>query len=147
MERKLLRDDQWERIRDILPGKASDPGATAQDNRLFVEAVLWIARTGAPWQDLPSELGNWHTTYTRFSRWAKKGVWQQVVKAVTDDPDLEALLIDSTIVRVHQHGTGALKKWRTSHWAFPGRTDEQNSCGGRCPGKSAALASYRRAGS
>ncbi len=110
MERKLLRDDQWERIRDILPGKPGDPGATAQDNRLFVEAVLWIARTGAPWRDLPSELGNWHTTYTRFSRWAKKGVWQQVVKAVTDDPDLEALLIDSTIVRVHQHGTGALKK-------------------------------------
>ncbi len=110
MERKLLRDDQWERIRDILPGKPCDPGATAKDNRLFVEAILWIARTGAPWRDLPLELGNWHTTYTRFSRWVRKGVWQRVVEAVTDDPDLEALLIDSTIVRVHQHGTGALKK-------------------------------------
>ena len=110
MERKLLRDDQWERIQGILPGKASDPGATAKDNRLFVEAVLWIARTGAPWRDLPPQFGNWHSIYTRFSRWVKKGVWQRVIKAVTNDPDLEALLVDSTIVRVHQHGTGALKK-------------------------------------
>jgi putative transposase len=110
MDRKLLRDDQWERIRDILPGKPCDPGATAKDNRLFVEAILWIARTGAPWRDLPLEFGNWHTTYTRFSRWVRKGVWQRVVEAVIDDPDLEALLIDSTVVRVHQHGTGALKK-------------------------------------
>ncbi|MBF0589917.1 MAG: transposase, partial [Magnetococcales bacterium] len=74
MDRKMLRDDQWERIRDHLPGKPTDPGATAQDNRLFIEAVLWIGRTGSPWRDLPKELGNWHTTYTRFSRWAKKGV-------------------------------------------------------------------------
>ena len=138
MGRKLLRDEQWERIRDILPGKASDPGATARDNRLFVEAVLWIARTGAPWRDLPSEFGNWHSTYTRFSRWVKKGVWQQLIEAVSDDPDLEALLIDSTIVRVQQHGAGALKKWRTSHRTFPGlnpfkgRTNQQNSCGGGC---------------
>ena len=110
MERKVLRDDQWERIKDILPGKVSDPGVTARDNRLFIEAVLWIARTGAPWRDLPKELGNWHSVYVRFSRWGEKGVWQKVIEAAMDDPDLEALLIDSTIVRVHQHGTGALKK-------------------------------------
>ncbi len=120
MERKLLRDDQWERIRGLLPGKASDPGVTAKDNRLFIEAVLWIARTGAPWRDLPVELGNWHTTFTRFSRWAKKGVWQRVIGAITDDPDLEALLIDSTIVRVHQHGTGALKKTEVKPSGVPG---------------------------
>ena len=147
MERKLLRDDQWERIRDILPGKPGDPGTTAKDNRLFVEAVLWIARTGAPWRDLPLGLGNWHTTYTRFSRWAGKGVWQRVVEAVTNDPDLEVLLIDSTIVRVHQHGTGALKKTETSHRAFPGWTDEQNSCGCGRSGKSGALAPDCRPGS
>ena len=120
MERKLLRDDQWERIRDILPGKPGDPGTTAKDNRLFMEAVLWIARTGAPWRDLPIELGKWHTTYTRFSRWGKKGVWQKVVEAVTDDPDFEALLIDSTIVRVHQHGAGALKKTGRKPSGVPG---------------------------
>ena len=110
MERKLLRNDQWERIRNILPGKPGDPGATAKDNRLFVEAVLWIIRTGAPWRDLPPELGKWHTTYTRFSRLTQSGVWQRIIETVTDDPDLAALLIDSTSIRVHQHGTGALKK-------------------------------------
>jgi transposase len=107
--RKMLRNDQWERIEDLLPGKASDPGVTAKDNRLFVEAVLWIARTGSPWRDLPPELGKWHNTYTRFSRWGKKGVWQHVFEAVSKDRDLEALFIDSTIVRAHQHAAGAQK--------------------------------------
>ena len=85
-------------------------GVTAKGNRLFIEAVLWIARTGSPWRDLPPALGNWHATYTRFSRWGKAGVWQQVINAVREDADLEALLIDSTIVRAHQHAAGAQKK-------------------------------------
>ena len=110
MSRKLLRDDQWERIQDLLPGKVGDPGVTGKDNRLFVEAVLWIARTGCPWRDLDPALGNWHTTYTRFSRWGKKGVWQRVIKGVSNDADLEALFIDSTVVRAHQHAAGAQKK-------------------------------------
>lgn len=110
MPRKILRDDQWERIRDLLPGKASDRGVTAKDNRLFVEAVLWIARTGSPWRDLDPALGNWHATYTRFSRWSKKGVWARLIEAVRDDVDLEALFIDSTVVRAHQHAAGAKKK-------------------------------------
>ncbi len=109
MPRKMLRDDQWERIEDLLPGKASDCGVTAKDNRLFVEAVLWIARTGSPWRDLPCELGKWHNTYTRFSRWSKKRVWQRVAEAVSNDADLQALLLDSTIVRAHQHAAGAQK--------------------------------------
>lgn len=110
MPRKRLRDEQWERIKDLLPGKATDPGVTAKDNRLFLEAVLWIARTGSPWRDLPPALGNWHATFTRFSRWGKKGVWQRVIEAISDDVDLEALFIDSTVVRAHQHAAGAKKK-------------------------------------
>ncbi len=110
MPRKLLRDDQWERIQGLLPGKVGDPGATGKDNRLFVEAVLWVARTGSPWRDLDPALGNWHATYTRFSRWGKSGVWQRVIEAVSKDRDLEALFIDSTIVRAHQHAAGAKKK-------------------------------------
>ena len=109
MSRKLLRDDQWERIQDLLPGKVGDPGVKGKDNRLFVEAVLWIARTGSPWRDLDPALGNWHTTYTRFSRWGKSGVWQRVIEAVSKDRDLEALFIDSTVVRAHQHAAGAKK--------------------------------------
>ena len=63
----MLRDDPWERIKDLLPGKVTDVGVTAKDNRLFLEAVLWIGRMGAPWRDLPPELGHWHTTFTRFA--------------------------------------------------------------------------------
>lgn len=110
MARKILRDDQWERIKDLLPGKVTDCGVTAKDNRLFVEAVLWIARTGSPWRDLPPELGNWHNVYTRYARWGEKGVWSRVVKTISLHPDLEALLVDSTIVRAHQHSAGAQKK-------------------------------------
>lgn len=110
MPRKRIRDDQWERIKDLLPGKVTDPGVTAKNNRLFLEAVLWIARTGSPWRDLPAALGNWHATFTRFSRWGKKGVWQRLIEAVSDDVDLEALFIDSTVVRAHQHAAGAQKK-------------------------------------
>jgi transposase len=107
MARDLLRNDQWERIKELLPGKASDCGVTAKDNRCFLNAVMWILRTGAPWRDLPPEYGRWHTVYTRFSRWTKKGVWQRVLTAIAHDPDFEWLAIDSTIVRAHQHAAGA----------------------------------------
>jgi transposase len=108
--RKLLSDSQWKKIEGMLPGKAGDVGVTAADNRRFVEAVLWIARTGSPWRDLPTEFGNWHTTYTRFNRWSKKGVWHKVLAELGTDRDLEALMIDSTVVRAHQHAAGAQKK-------------------------------------
>ena len=104
MPRTVLRDDQWDRIEGFLPGKSSDCGVTAKDNRLFVEAVLWIIRTGSPWRDLPDDFGHWHRVYVRYHRWSKKGIWKRVFKMITDDPDLEYLMIDGTIVRVHQHG-------------------------------------------
>jgi len=110
MERTLLRDDQWERIAHLLPGKAGDRGVTAKDNRLFIEAVLWIARTGAPWRDLPAQFGRWHSIYMRFSRWSKHGGWERLMRVLADDPDLEELFIDATIVRAHQHAAGAQKK-------------------------------------
>ena len=72
--RERLTDSQCKRIEEMVPGKASDSGVAAVNNRRFVEAVLWIARAGAPWRDLPAEFGNWHSTYTRFSRWCKRGV-------------------------------------------------------------------------
>jgi putative transposase len=103
----VLSERQWERIAPELPGKPGDPGVTARDNRLFIEAVLWIARTGAPWRDLPTEFGKWFTTYTRFWRWAQKGVWERLFETLSDDPDFEYVLIDGTLIRVHQHGTGA----------------------------------------
>jgi putative transposase len=116
MNRCVLSDEQWERIKDFLPGKATDCGVTAKDNRLFMEAVLWIGRTGAPWRDLPSELGNWHTTFTRFSRWAKSGVWDRLFEALSVDRDLEEVMLDSTAIRAHQHAAGAKKNTAHRLW-------------------------------
>jgi transposase len=108
-----MTDEQWGRIEHLLPGKPGDPGATAKDNRLFVDAVLWIARTGAGWRDLPERLGDWNNTFQRFNRWAKSGVWAGVMEALGGDADLEHLLIDSTVIRAHQHSAGAEKKGAT----------------------------------
>ena len=110
MDRRMLRDSQWEKIAALLPGKPTDKGGRAADNRLFVEAVLYVARTGCPWRDLPSELGNWHSVYVRFSRWEQYGVWHRVATALQGEADLEEVFIDSTIVRAHQHAAGAPKK-------------------------------------
>lgn len=107
MIRFILTDWQWERIKDLLPGKSGDRGRTGADNRLFIEAVLWLVRTGVPWRDLPCELGRWNTVWKRFNRWAKKGVWQRVFNALAEDPDFEYVMIDSTIIRAHQHAAGA----------------------------------------
>jgi len=104
MDRMILRDCQWQRIAPLLPGKSSDCGVTAKDNRLFIEAVLWIARTGSPWRDLPSGYGHWHRVYVRYNRWSHKGVWERIFKAIAADPDFEYLMVDGSIVRVHQHG-------------------------------------------
>jgi transposase len=102
-----LSDDQWERIAPHLPGKPGDPGRHGGNNRLFIEAVLFVARTGTPWRDLPTAFGKWFTVYTRFWRWAQNDVWERIFKTLSDDPDFEYVLIDATLMRVHQHGTGA----------------------------------------
>ena len=103
MRRHELTDAQWNLIKDHLPGKRSDPGRTAMDNRRFVDGVLWLARTGAPWRDLPERYGQWNSAFQRYSRWSKRGVWQRILEALAGDVDLEHLLLDSTTVRAHQH--------------------------------------------
>ena len=105
--RHELSDEQWSQIEPHVPGREGDPGRTGEDNRLFLNAVLWIARTGAPWRDLPERFGKWNSVFQRFNRWCKCGVWQQLLEALGGDPDLETLLLDSTIVRAHQHAAGA----------------------------------------
>jgi len=106
--RHAIRDEDWERIKDLLPGKSSDPGVTAKDNRLFIDAILWIAKTGAGWRDLPERFGKWNSVWKRFSRWARKGRWQKIFGRL-QDPDLEWLILDSTVIRAHQHAAGAEK--------------------------------------
>ena len=110
MRRYALRDDQWDRLKDKLPGREGDVGVTAKDNRLVVEAVLFRYRAGIPWRDLPERFGPWKAVHTRFSRWAAKGVWKAVFSSFAADADNEYAMIDSTIVRAHQHSAGAQKK-------------------------------------
>jgi putative transposase len=119
MRRYELTDEEWGRIEHLLPGKEGDPGAHGEDNRRFVNGVIWIARSGAPWRDLPERYGEWNSVYQRFNRWSKTGVWERVFQAVKL-PDLEALMLDSTVIRAHQHAAGAPQKKRTKHSAARG---------------------------
>ena len=110
MKRYALRDDQWERIENLLPGRKGHVGVTAKNNRLFVEAVLYRYRAGIHWRDLPDRFGDWRVVHTRFSRWAKTGIWQRLFEQLALEADNEYGMIDSTIVRAHQHSAGARKK-------------------------------------
>jgi putative transposase len=105
--RRELTDEQWRRIGHLVPGKDGDKGRHGEDNRLFIDGVLWLARAGAPWRDLPPVFGKWNSVFQRFRRWAKKGVWERIFQALVENPDFEYLIIDSTIVRAHQHAAGA----------------------------------------
>ncbi|MGC8532994.1 MAG: IS5 family transposase [Acidiphilium sp.] len=101
-KRYELSEKQWVRIGPLIAGKASDPGRTGVDNRLFVNAVLWVIRSGAHWHDLPERYGKYKTVHKRFTRWAKAGVWERIFEDLTSDPDNQYLMLDSTVVRAHQ---------------------------------------------
>jgi transposase len=103
----ILNDSQWNKIKDILPGKQSDPGRTGADNRCFVEAIMWVGRNGARWRALPAQYGNWNSVHRRFRRWSKKGIWQMLFNTLAVSADTEWLMIDSTIMGAHQHAAGA----------------------------------------
>ena len=117
VRRYALRDDQWERIKDFLPGREGHVGGTAADNRLFVDAVLYRYRAGVPWRDLPERFGDWKNTHRRWSRWAESGILEKIFKQLAGDADHEYAMIDSTIVRAHQQSAGAQKKVaKTQPW-------------------------------
>src|SRR3954462_15512892 len=105
--RFVMGDAVWEKVAPLLPGKVSDPGATSRDNRLFLEAVLWRVRAGAPWRDLPGDFGRWNSVFQRVRRWVKGWVFERVFACLSDEPDFEYALIDGTIVTAHQKASGA----------------------------------------
>jgi transposase len=116
VKRYELSNEQWRRIESFLPGKKGDPGRTGDDNRLFVNAVLWVLRSGARWSDLPERYGKWKTVHKRFTRWAKARVWERVFESLTGDPDNQYLMLDTTLVRAHQQaatgkGGTAIRLW------------------------------------
>ncbi len=106
-DRTVLTDAMWARIEPMLPGRATDPGATAADSRRFVEAVPVRFRTGSPWRDLPERFGNWNSVSRRFRRWALSGVFERVSDALSEDFDLEWVSVDGTVVQAHRKAAGA----------------------------------------
>ena len=117
IKRYELSDEQWEKIKESLPGKLSDPGRTAKDNRNFINGVLWVLRSGARWSDLPERYGSYKSVHKRFSRWANKGVWERLFQMLIHDKDNEYLMIDSTIIKAHQQA--ATYKKKTRRWGVP----------------------------
>ena len=112
-----LSDAQWEKIKDVLPGRVESVGRTAVDNRVFVNGVLWVLRSGAHWHDLPERYGKYKSLHKRFSRWAASGVWEKIFHELVRDRKNLYLMIDSTIVRAHQQ---ARKKGaKTRLWGAP----------------------------
>ena len=106
----LLRDDQWERLREFIPGGCKGKRGPRADNRRFLNALLWMARSGGRWRDLPERLGDYETVKRRYYRWIEMGVLDAVLAALTREADLEWLMIDSTIVRAHQQAAGARRE-------------------------------------
>ena len=118
-KRYELNDSQWERIEQLLPGKATDPGRSGRDNRLFVQGVLWVLRSGARWSDLPERYGKWKSVHKRFTRWAKAGVWEKVFLSLLKEPENDYLMLDSTLVKAHQQAATGKGGPATRLWGVP----------------------------
>ena len=108
IHRHDLSDKAWELIEPHMYGQRGQWGGIAEDNRRFVNAVIWILRTGAPWRDLPAEYGNWNSVAKRFRRWVENGWWEIILEKLIDDPDFEWLMIDASHAKVHPHAAGAV---------------------------------------
>lgn len=102
-----ISDEAWAILEPILPGQRGQWGGIAKDNRLFINAVFWILRTGAPWRDLPPSYGKWGTVHQRFRRWRDAGIWEKVLEKLIDQPDFEWLMIDASHCKVLLHAAGA----------------------------------------
>lgn len=131
MDGKMLRDDQWKHIEPLCSGKASKREVTGRDNRRFADAVLWIARTGSPWRDLPQHFGAWHTAYMRFSRWSKNGVWARMAEHSSVTPIWSSCLSTRPSCELPNTRPAPPKNGRSSHRTQPEEPEHQDSCDGR----------------
>ena len=126
MSRRDLSNDQWERLRSLLPPQKPRTGRPAKDHRTVLNGILWLLRTGAPWRDLPSQYGSWQPFASRFYRWRRAGVWQRVLQTLQQQADAAEQLgwdqhyVDSTVIRAHQHAAGAKGGNNTRRWAVVG---------------------------
>jgi transposase len=138
-QRHALTDKQWDQIKGLLPGKDGDPGRSAKDNRLFIDALLYVLKTGVPWRDLPERFGNWNSVWRRYDRWCKNGIWKRIVQELSD-LDLEELQLDLTSIKVHLAAIGGRREadekrgggLSPRRGAFSRRAEYEGSRGGRC---------------
>ena len=107
--RHEISDIDWERIKDLLPPENTGEGRPSKPNRLMLNGMLWIAKTGSPWRDLPERFGPWKTVYSRFSLWCKNDAFLKLFKSLAADADMQDTVIDSTSCKAHQHAAGAKK--------------------------------------
>jgi len=134
LHRHAISDADWDRIKHLLPGQPGQHGGVARDNRRFIDAVLWVARTGAAWEDLPERLGNWNSQWRRFDRWARAGRWDPILAALRE-PELDVLILDSTAVRAHPCAAGSKKSGtaaaarRSRRWAAAAAASAPRSTG------------------
>ena len=112
-KRHEVSDDEWERIRVLLPPENTGRGRPSKSNRTIYNGILWIAKTGAPWRDLPERFGPWQTVYSRFRLWSKNEVFKGMFEYLSADADMQDASIDSTSCKVHQHAAGAKKGRKT----------------------------------
>jgi transposase len=112
--RHEISDDKWTRIKDLLPPENTKKGRPSGSNRNYLNAMLWIAKTGSPWRDLPERFGSWKTVYWKFSIWSKNDVFQKIFDSLISDADMQDISIDSTSCKAHQHSAGAQKKAKTA---------------------------------
>jgi transposase len=108
VEGEVLRDDQWERLREFVPGGRKGKRGPRSDGRRFFDGILWLARSGARWRDLPEgQFGPYQTAKRRYYRWIEQGVFDRIFEAVSDDPDMEWIAIDATVIRAQAQAAGA----------------------------------------
>ena len=113
LRRHEISDFDWERIKDILPPENTGEGRPSKSNRVMLNGMLWIDKTGAPWRDLPERFGPWETVYSRFRLWSKDDVFLKMFKSLSTDADMQDSSIDSTSCKVHQHAAGAKRGLKT----------------------------------
>ncbi len=130
MGRYDLTDFEWNVIQPLLPNKPR--GVPRVDDRRVLSGIFWVLRTGAPWRDLPERYGPYTTCYNRFNRWRKAGVWDRIMDAVSKAYDGDIQMIDSSVVRVHQHAANVKKRRASLYGPFARRTDHQGPCPDRC---------------
>lgn len=104
-----LSDNHWDKIAPIITKLVGNwGGSNANDNRVFVNACFWIVRTGSPWRDLPEQYGKFNAVHRRYKRWCDKGIWDEILVQLMDEPDMEWLMIDGSHCKVHPHAAGAV---------------------------------------